>query len=160
MSVEQSGNITPGHLAKFITSGVIGDAGPLGASQKVLAYQQAANFNVTTDQPLILPITITAFQLTGIIVANASISLTTAQGGFYTAASKGGSVIVLASQAYSALTNANLLMQPTLTAFALTARFSANNLTNNEIYFALTAAQGAPATADIYLVGIDLSIGS
>ena len=164
--IQQSGQVTPGHLASWMTEGVLEDGGALLASQKVLAAIAQANFNSTFDQPLILPPAITAFQLTGLIVTNASVSLTTAAGGFYTAASKGGSAIVASSQAYSSLTTANLLLNATLTAFAQTARFSANNLgsilgSNNQyglaIYLSLTTAQGVVATADVYAIGIDLS---
>jgi hypothetical protein len=67
---------------------------------------------------------------------------------------------------YSALTNPNLLMNPTLTAFAQAARFSSNNLpyTLNAqaqncltIYFNLSIAQGSPAFADVYLIGMGLT---
>lgn len=158
-TVQQSGNVTAGHLAKWTTSGVIADAGPLGAAQRVLAYLQGADFNSIQDQPLNIPNTIKAFQLTGIIVANTTLSITTAVGGFYPQLSKAGSPIVSAGQVYSALTGANLLMQPTLTAFALAARFSAANLPTAQIVFSLTTPQGSACFADIYLVGIDLTIG-
>lgn len=166
MTVQQSGQVTPGHLATWSTDGVIQDGGPILASQKVLAAFFNANFNTIADQPLILPPAITAFQLTGIIITNASVSLTTAVGGFYPAASKGGTPIVSAAQAYSALTNANLLMQATIALFGQTARFSSANLAlslaaNGQngltVYLSLTTAQGASATADVYLVGMDLS---
>ena len=163
MSVIQSGQVTPGHFATWTTDGIIQDGGPIAAAQKVLGRALNSNFNTTFDQPILINPAITAFQLTGIIVTNASISLTTVQGGFYTAASKGGSVIVLSTQAYSALTNKNLLMQPTLTAFAQAARFSSTNLgtfsTSGSltIYLSLTTTQGAAATADVYLVGMDLT---
>ena len=165
-AVQQSGNVTPGHLAVWTTGGVIQDGGSFLASQKVLAAFFNANFNTIADQPLILPSAITAFQLTGIIVTNASVSLTTAAGGFYPAASKGGTAIVSSAQVYSALTSANLLMQPTLSSFAQSARFSSANLglslvANGQngltVYLSLTTAQGSSATADVYLVGIDLS---
>lgn len=163
----QSGQVTPGHSAVWITNGIVQDGGPITASQKVLAAIFSANFNSTGDQPILLPFGISVFQLTNIIVTNASTSLTTAQGGFYTAASKGGSTIVASTQAYSALTSPDLLLPLTLTAFANTARFSSNNLplilgpnSQNvlEIFFSLTTAQGVmPCTADIYVLGIDLS---
>jgi hypothetical protein len=164
--VSQSGNITPGHLAAWVANGVIGDGGSILASQKVLGSMFSANFNTMADQPILMPISVTAFQLTGIIVTNASVSLTAAQGGFYTAAAKGGSAVVSSGQAYSALTGKDLLLQPTLTAFAQTARFSADNLgqllnANGQyslaIYLSLSVAQGAVATTDVYILGIDLS---
>lgn len=157
--IRQSGPVTPGHLAKFVTSGVIADAGPLGAAQRVLAYQQGADFNSVQDQPLNIPNTITAFQLTGVIVTNATESITTAAGGFYPQLSKAGSPIVAAGQVYSTLTTANLLLNATLTAFALSARFSSALLPTSQVVFSLTTPQGTPCFADIYLIGLDLSIG-
>ena len=156
-TVLQSGNVTNGHLAKWLTSGVIGDAGPQVAGQRVIASGFALDFNSTADQPLIIPPAITAFQLTGIICTNSPVSLSTATGGFYPQVSKGGSAIVSAGQVYSALTGLNLLMQPTLTAFALAARFSSVNLPNSAIYFSLTTPQGQTAPVDVYLIGVDLS---
>ena len=164
--IQQAGAVTPGHLAVWNTSNVLADGGPVLASQKVLASIRGANFNTTSDQPLILPPAVTAFQLTGILITNASLSLTTAVGGFYTAASKNGSPLVAASQVYSSLTSGDLLLAATLAAFAQTARLSSNNLplvlgANNQyalaIYLSLTTPQGALATADCYLLGIDLS---
>jgi hypothetical protein len=166
MTVVQTGNVTPGHLATWQASGVVGDGGPILASNKVLAAMFSANFNTAGDQAILLPFPIKAFQLTGIVVTNASVSMTTAVGGFYPAAAKAGSAIVAAGQVYSALTSKDLLLQATLTSFANTARFSSNNLPlvfgpNSQnvlaIYFSLTTAQGGSAVADIYLIGIDLS---
>lgn len=159
-NVQQSGNVTPGHLAKWTSSGVISDAGPLATNQRVLAYLQGADFNSVQDQPLIVPGTVTAFQLTGIIICNASIPISAAVGGFYPALSKGGIPIVAASQVYSSLTTSSKLLQATLSAFGLTTRFSSPAvLTDNYVVFSLTTPQNAPCTADIYLVGVDLTIG-
>ena len=159
MSVLQSGTITPGHIAAWTTDGVIQDGG--AAPFNVIASLRSANFNITSDQPIIIPQSIVAFQLTGIVITNASLSLTTAQGGFYPAASKGGTPIVASSQAYSALTTANGLLSATLAAFGLTTRFSAATLGNINgllaIWFALTTPQGAAATADVFLIGNNLS---
>jgi hypothetical protein len=159
--VLQSGLVTPGHIAIFATSGVIQDGGGTPAAQRVLASVRGANFNTTNDQPIAIPQQIAAFQLTGIIITNASISLTTAVGGFYPVASKGGTPIVSAAQAYSALTSSAKLLQATLASFGSTTRFSAANLGSIagflDIWFSLTTPQGAPAMADIYLVGIDLT---
>lgn len=162
----QSGLVTPGHSVIWVTDNVVADGGAVPAETKVLASFRNADFNVTNDQPILLPTSIAAFQLTGIIVANASTPLTIAQGGFYTGNAKSGSVIVLASQSYAALTSPDLLMQPALTAFAQSARFSQNNLTTTlnadnlaslEIFFALSVPQGVSASADIYVLGVDLT---
>jgi hypothetical protein len=159
--VQQSGNITPGHLPVWVAPGVIGDGGAALAAQRVLASLRAANFNTTNDQPIAIPQRVTAFALTGIIVTNASLSLTTAVGGFYPQAAKAGTPIVAAAQAYSTLTTANALLNATLAAFGSGTRFSSANLGTIggllNIWFALTTAQPVAATADIYLVGIDLT---
>jgi hypothetical protein len=159
--VQQSGNITPGHLPVWVAPGVIGDGGAALAAQRVLASLRAANFNTTSDQPIAIPQRVTAFALTGIIVTNASLSLTTAVGGFYPQAAKAGTPIVAAAQAYSTLTTANALLNATLAAFGSGTRFSSANLGTIggllNIWFALTTAQPVAATADIYLVGIDLT---
>ena len=157
-NVLQSGSVTAGHNATWITDGVIADGGPIAASNKVLGSIFGADFNSTGDQPLVLPASINAFQLTAIIVTNASTSLTTATGGFYPLASKAGSPIVSAAQNYLSLVASSDLLRPTLTTFASTTRFSNAILTSSwAIYFSLTIPQGATATCDVYAIGIDLS---
>ncbi len=165
MQIQQSGKVTPGHSAIFVTDGVVQDGGPIAAAQKVIATLLSADFNSTFDQPLLIPPAITVFKLNSIIVANASVSLTTAVGGFYPAALKGGSPLVSGGTNYNTLTSPNLLVLPTLTGFASTARFSASNLAplagdtsgSLAIYFSLTTPQGVVATADIYVTAIDLT---
>jgi len=160
-AVLQSGNVTPGHLVTWVTDGVVQDGGATPAAQRVLASLRGANFNITTDQPILIPLNFVAFQLNGIIVTNASISLTTAAGGFYPAANKGGTPIVSAAQAYSALTTPAGLLAVTLAAFGANTRFSSANLGaiggQLAIWFALTTAQGVNAVADIYLIGTDIT---
>ena len=159
MSVLQSGVVTPNHVAVWTTDGVIQDGGT--QSPSVLASLRGANFNSTSDQPIAIPATITAVQLTSIIITNANVSLTTAVGGFYPAALKGGPPIVSAAQTYSALTTSASLMTATLASFGANTRFSSANLGQilglSNIWFALTTPQGVSATADIYLVGVNLS---
>lgn len=155
--IQQSGNVTPGNVAKWVADGIIGDGGPLiGPTETVLARLLAANFNSTNDQAIPIPSVINKFNLTRIIVTNASLSLTTAAGGFYPQPGKAGSAIVSSAQAYSALTTAAGLLNPTLTSFANTTAFTTANLTAFSIYFALTTGQGMAATGDIYLCGIIL----
>ena len=78
-----------------------------------------ANFNVTTDQQITLSsfgeeAASNLFFIDEIIVTNASVSLTTAAGGFYTAAAKGGTAIVSAAQVYTALTDSSHVLQATI----------------------------------------------
>lgn len=117
--------------------------------EQLIGTKLSANFNVTTDQAI--PITRIGSQkylITKIVVTNASISLTTAAGGFYQTTSKGGTAIVANSQAYSALSASTTALNVTL---AINRTYTLDN-----IYFALTTAQGAAATADIYVFGIIL----
>lgn len=120
-------------------------------SEVLLGTLTGANMNATTDQAITInKQNITSrYVITKIIVTNASISLTTAAGGIYPAASKGGTAIVAAAQAYSALTSANHVLNATL----------AVNLsyTLDTIYLSLTTAQGAAATADVRVYGYFLN---
>ena len=153
----QSGNITPGHIATWVTDGYLQDGGPpIGPSEIVIARLLSANFNTINDQAIPLPSNIVKINFTRIIVTNASLSLTTAQGGFYPQPSKAGTALVASGQAYSALTGASVLMNPTLTSGANTTLYTSSNLTNFSVYFSLSIAQGVAAVADIYLCGIIL----
>lgn len=155
--IEQSGNVTPGHLVGWVAPGVVNDAGPpLGTSESVLAQLLGVNFNTTADQAIPLPETIAKVNFTRFIVTNASLSLTTAVGGFYPQPSKGGTSLVANTQVYSALTAASKLMNPTLTSAGSGTLFDDTILTSFSVYFSLTTAQGAACTADIYLCGIVL----
>ena len=157
MPVQQSGNITPGHLAIWGTDDVIRDGGAVTAAERVIASMSGANMNDTGDQPIVLPARMTAFMLTRIVITNSAISLTAAAGGFYPAASKAGTPLVAASQVYSSLNAITKLLACSLEAAVATTRYSRTNLADWAIYFSLTTAQGQTATADIYIIGIDLS---
>lgn len=116
---------------------------------QVLFRLRAADMNVTTDQvfePLgIYP----SYIITMIRCCNASLSLTTAAGGIYSAASKSGDTLVAAGQAYSTLTGSTLGIDLTKTAAGRGVRTGAPILS-------LTTAQGAAATADFYILGLVL----
>lgn len=120
---------------------------------RVIGKLIGANMNATTDQAI--PIQdntspqhdYTKYMVDRIIVTNASLSLSTAVGGIYTAVSKSGA-IVANSQVYSALTAATKWVALTLTGTALT-----DVLTGDPIYLSLTTPQGAAATANIYIYG-------
>jgi len=102
------------------------------------------NFNITTDQATVVPVTATGFAyLDKVIVANASISLTTAAGGIYSAASKGGTALVAAAQTYATLTGSTIVAELTIAA-------RLKLVSGSSVYLNLTTAQGAAATADVY----------
>lgn len=108
-----------------------------------------ANMNVTTDQIMtaIGPSAPTRYLIDEILVVNASVSLTTAEGGVYTGASKpSGGILVAAAQAYSGL-------DATTKGLALTLTALARGPQSTIPYVALSTAQGAAATADFYVFG-------
>lgn len=115
-----------------------------------------ANFNSTADQAIVISVPSSLWAIDQISISNPSISMTTAQGGFYSAVSKGGVAIVANTQAYSTLTTnaANTTgnyMQPTLSTAGNTTAFKGYAQTSQikALYLSLTTAQGAAATADI-----------
>lgn len=112
----------------------------------LLGVLKGADMNTTGDQAI--PIAASKCVIRRIVVANASISLTTAAGGFYTAAAKGGTAIVANTQVYSALTAASKFIDLTLAAILGT-----DVRTEGTLYLSLTTAQGAAATADVYIYG-------
>lgn len=121
-----------------------------GFSDIVLGTLLAANMNVTTDQQITLsgvPDGV-GFAVRRITARNATVSLTTAVGGVYSAASKGGTAVVAATQAYSTLTGSTLYLDLTIAAAGKAVWPAATPL-----YLALTTAQGAAANADILVYG-------
>ena len=67
----------------------------------------------------------------------------------------------VAIQTYTMLTNTSLILWATLSSFGQNTRFSNANLGSIagylDIWFFLTTPQGGVASADIYLVGLDIS---
>lgn len=138
--------------AANISSGVLASTRmPVGLS-RVLGTLRSANFNTTADQAIPIISTVTAFQIASIVVTNCSANLTTAAGGFYPTTAKGGTPIVAAIQAYTALTAATVLLPTTVAAGPLVTRYAIAN-----VYLSLTVAQGVAATCDVYVVGNDLT---
>jgi|SRR5215831_10474258 len=138
-------NVANNDVISMLASGAtIANPGP-----NLLGTFTALNMNVTTDQALALSVPTNAYYYLRYVVGrNASISLTTAAGGIYTAASKGGTAVVAAAQAYSGLTAANLSLALTVVAGQLLVVLNANPL-----YFSLTTGQGAAATMDLLVYG-------
>ena len=114
----------------------------IGAT-RIIGRLIGANFNVATDQTIAIDAAV--YTIDKIIVTNASISLTTAAGGFYTGGAKSGTILVLAAQAYAALTTAVKVLNPTIN--------STDRQTATPIFLSLTTPQGAAATADVYVIG-------
>lgn len=115
--------------------------------ERVLFSLIGANMNSTADQPFVKVGGFSNYLVSRIVSTNASTPLTSAVGGVYTTASKGGTPIVAASQAYSGQTSS-------ATQLALT--IASNNRRASAPILSLTTAQGATATSDFYLIGTAL----
>ena len=116
-------------------------------SIRLLGYAQGVNVNALGDT--VLPIiNSSVYSVKFVVVTNASISLTTAAAGLFTAPSAGGTGIV-ANAALSACTGSTVVSERTV---ASTATQQGQNL-----YFNVATAQGAAATADVYVYGYDFS---
>lgn len=125
----------------------------------IIGSLTSANFNVLTDQAITInPLTpgasgyvssATHYKIVRIFVDNCSTSLTTAQGGFYTAVSKGGTIIGAITTPYTGCTSA--ITQADISAVT---NMNTSIFTATTLYLSLTQAQGGAATGDVYVVGI------
>jgi len=118
---------------------------------RLLGVVTGVNVNGTGDQAVIAINNSTNYSVSNVVFTNASISLTTAAAGVFTAPSAGGTAIV-SNAALSALTGSTVVSQRTV---ATTATQTAQNL-----YVNVGTAQGAVATMDVYVYGYDFSVYS
>ena len=118
---------------------------------RLLGVATGVNVNATGDQAVIAINNSTNYSVSNVVFTNASISLTTALAGVFTAPSAGGTAIV-ANAALSALTSAAVVSQRTV---ATTNTQSAQNL-----YVNVSAVQAGTVTMDVYVYGYDLSVYS
>ena len=116
----------------------------------------AADFNSTADQKITIFSNPSKYIIRRIVVTNASVSLSTAAGGIYTAVSKGGTAVVAAAQAYSTLTGSTLFLDLTLNGTGNASTTVKSSIPN--LYLSLTTAQGTAATADVYVYGDILTL--
>lgn len=123
---------------------------PVTGALTMIGRLIGANMNSTSDQaiPLFVPAN-QSYQITAIVARNPSASLTTAAGGMYTAPSKGGTAVVASTQVYSAATGATTVENTTLSTGGAAGSWTAGT----PLYLSLSTAQGAAATADIYVYG-------
>lgn len=120
----------------------------------------SANMNVTTDQAIPISVPSGIWVLDSVIVdevfpLQTSVSLTTAQGGIYTGASKSGVTVVANTQAYTTVTSSTVnttgnVMALTLSTAGNTTAFQGPTQTSaiKTLYLSLTTAQGAAALAN------------
>ena len=134
----------PGPASSVTTNNVI-----LASNQalRLLGVVKGVNVNALGDT--VIPInTATTYSVANVVLTNASISLTTALAGVFTAASAGGTAIV-ANAALSGLTGSTIVSQRTVA--------STVAQTTQNLYFNVGTAQGAAATVDVYVYGYDFS---
>ena len=115
---------------------------------RLLAVAIGVNVNATGDQATLQINNSTNYSVSNVVFTNASVSLTTAAAGLFTAPSAGGTAIV-SNAALTALTGSTVVSQRTV---ASTATQSAQNL-----YLNVGTAQGATSTMDVYVYGYDFS---
>jgi hypothetical protein len=114
---------------------------------RLLASAQGVNLNSVADT--IAPIVNTSsWSVQDIIVANASVNLTTAQLAVY---SGPGATGVAVKTAYALTGNS------ASDKVVVTPATDTDSLTGDNLYIRCTTAQGAAATADVYIYGYDLT---
>lgn len=143
--------VSPNDAVPMANSGcdLVAVAGPT-----LLGRLIGANMNITTDQPITMLIAPNQnYTPTYISVRNCSVSLTTAAGSFYTGASKTGTTVAGTgvAQVMTGCTATGLTSEYVVaTAAGLNAILPAST----PPILSLTTAQGAAATADIYVYGV------
>ena len=114
---------------------------------RLLATATGVNANAVGDTVLQL-LDSSSYSVKFVVFTNASISLTTAAAGVFTAPSAGGTGIV-ANAALSALTGSTVVSERTVASTAVQ--------TGQNLYLNVGTAQGAAATFDVYVYGYDFS---
>tara|TARA_R110000868_G_scaffold285878_1_gene546344 strand:+ start:409 stop:831 length:423 start_codon:yes stop_codon:yes gene_type:complete len=114
---------------------------------RLIASAQSVNLNAVGDT--IAPILVSGrVSVQSVIVTNASVDLTTAQLAVYTGAGATGTAV---KSAYALTGNT------TAAKAVVTAATSTDAITGSPLYIRCTTAQGAAATADVFIYGYDLS---
>lgn len=116
------------------------------SSRRMLGKLVGVNLNSTADQAI--DISSSKYIIMSVYAMNASTTPTLAAGGLYTAASKGGTLLVGTGQIYTGLTAAAKYNVLTLAAVVGT-----DVLTATTLYFSLTTANGSACTCDLYIFG-------
>ena len=114
---------------------------------RLIASAQTVNLNSVGDT-LANILVAGRVSVQSIIVTNASVDLTTAQLAIYTAPAAGGTAV---KTAYALTGNT------TAAKAVVTAATSTDAITGLNLYVRNTTAQGAAATADVFIYGYDLT---
>lgn len=118
-------------------------------NQSIRLLTSAIGVNVNALGDTVLPIINSSlYSVKFVVVTDASISLTTAAAGLFTAPSAGGTGIV-ANAALSACTGPTIVSERTVASTA--------TQTGPNLYFNVATAQGAAAVVDVFVYGYDFS---
>jgi hypothetical protein len=118
--------------------------------QQLLFVGRGLDLQITTDQALAKQFSGSSYVITKVLAIRKSGAVTVAcAGGLYTAASKGGSALIAATQVWTALTGAGKIVDATLAALLGTDVQSAS-----PIYLSLTTGSTGAATADMFVYGV------
>lgn len=115
---------------------------------RLLASAQGVNLNQVGDTVAQIVNNSGRYSVQSVIVTNASVDLTTAQLAVYTGAGATGTAI---KSAYALTGNST----PAKT--VVTAATSTDAVSGTPLYIRCTTAQGAAATADVFIYGYDLT---
>ena len=115
---------------------------------RLLASAQGVNLNSVADTPAVVVSDSGNYSVQTVIVTNASTSLTTAQLAVYTGPGASGTAIKSAA----ALTG-----NTTAAKVNLLSATSTDAVSGTPLYIRCTTAQGAAATADVFIYGYDLT---
>jgi len=121
----------------------------LSSNQAIRLIGSAQSVNLNSVGDTLAPILVAGrVSVAYVLVTNASTSLTTAQVAVYTAPSAGGTAVLSATALTAATTAAKVVN---------TAASSTDAITGLNLYVRNTTAQGAAATADVFIYGYDLT---
>ena len=115
---------------------------------RLLASAEGVNLNAVADTVANIVNASGKVSVASIIVPNASIDLTTAQLAVYTGPAASGTAVKTAYALSGNSSSAKVVV---------TAATSTDLVTGGKLYLRCTTAQGAAATADIFVYGYDLS---
>lgn len=115
---------------------------------RLLASAQGVNLNQVGDTPAVVVSDSGSYSVQTIIVTNASVNLTTAQLAVYTGPAATGTAIKSAAALTSNSTAAKV---------NLLSATSTDVVSGTPLYIRCTTAQGAAATADVFIYGYDLT---
>jgi hypothetical protein len=153
--VQQSGQVTPAHLASWATDGVLQDAGVTFTNTYGMFQSTTlqVNFNAAnTDNPIPinLPVGYTKYRIHQIILSGATSSLSTATCGVFTQQSAAGLGVVASGTAITVTqtagdTNNNMQSLTIVNQNTLA-------LIDTTLYFRVQGAQGSPALGNVSVI--------